>query len=169
MKKVIGFLLSVEDFLFWVIILQMVLLTFVQVVLRYVFHNALSWAEELLRFEVVFVAFMGAALGMKYGSHIGVDALYNLSSPKMKKILKCIGYLLNSAFCFLLFYLAMVTLIKVKDSGQMTPAMGIPKYVLYLPLPLGSLIFAIRSTLQLLGGIQFASAPLMTEEEEKKR
>ena len=165
MKKVIGFLLSVEDFVLWFVVLQMVLLAFIQVILRYVFHSALSWAEELLRFEVVFVAFMGAALGVKYGSHIAVDALYNFSPPRMKIVLKFVSSLFNSAFCFLLFYLAMGVIIKVKASGQTTPAMGIPKYLLYIPIFLGSLIFAIRSTMQF-GGL-FSKQNVPAEEKEK--
>jgi len=133
----------------WAIILQMALLTFVQVILRYLFHNALSWAEELLRFEVIFVAFMGAAMGVKYGTHIGVDFLYQLSPARMKSFLKMVERLLTSAFSFFLFYLAVVTVLKVKASGLITPALRIPAYIPYLPVILGSLIMGIRSGLKI--------------------
>ena len=151
MKKIVQFLASAEEVFIWVLTLQMVLLSFAQVVLRYVFHSALSWGEEFLRFEVVLATFMGAALGVKYGSHIGVDVVQKSSPPKVRAVLVLLAQLLTGAFCFLLFYLSLQTMIKVGASGQLTPALRIPKYLLYLPIPLGTLVIGVRSVLQIYG------------------
>jgi C4-dicarboxylate transporter DctQ subunit len=167
MKRIVRFLVSAEEFLIWSLTLQMVLLTFVQVVLRYAFHSALSWAEELLRVEVVLVTFMGAALGVKYGSHIGVDVVHKLSPPKVRAVLAVVVHLLTGAFCLLLFYLSLQTMLKVGASGQMTPALRIPKYFLYLPIPLGTLIIGVRSALQI--GVLMVKRPLVHGEEDTKR
>jgi C4-dicarboxylate transporter DctQ subunit len=167
MKKIVRFLVSAEEFLIWGLTLQMVLLTFVQVVLRYAFHSALSWAEELLRAEVVLVTFMGAALGVKYGSHIGVDVVHKFSPPKVRAVLTVVAHLLTGAFCLLLFYLSLQTMLKVGASGQLTPALRISKYVLYLPIPVGSLIIGVRSALQI--GVLLVKRPPAQKGENTER
>jgi C4-dicarboxylate transporter DctQ subunit len=148
-KKIPRYLLAAEESLIWVVTLQIALLTFVQVVLRYVFNSALSWGEELLRVEVVVVTFMGAALGVKYGAHIGVDVIRKSSPPGVEMILALGGHLLTGAFCSVLFYLSIVTMLKVGSSGQLTPALMIPKYLLYIPMSLGTLIIVFRSVFQI--------------------
>jgi C4-dicarboxylate transporter, DctQ subunit len=167
MKKIVRFLVSAEEFLIWGVTLQMVLLTFVQVVLRYAFHSALSWGEELLRVEVVLVTFMGAALGVKYGSHIGVDVVRKFSPPRVRAVLAIVVHLLTGAFSLLLFYLSLQTMLKVGSSGQLTPALRIPKYFLYLPIPIGTLIIGVRSAMQIC--VLLVKRPLVQGGEDTER
>jgi C4-dicarboxylate transporter DctQ subunit len=148
MKRVLDILLALERFLLWAVLLQMVLLTFVQVVLRYGFHSALPWAEELLRFEVVFITFMCVGLCVKRNAHIGVDFLYQISPPKGKKALAIAANTLTAALCFFICYFAAETILRLSGTGFVTPALGIPKYVPYIPMAVGCLIMAVRSAVQ---------------------
>jgi C4-dicarboxylate transporter, DctQ subunit len=138
-----------EELTLWVLLLQMVVLCFSQVVMRYAFRSGFPWAEELLRFEVVFIAFLGAGLCMKHGTHIGMDFVYHLSPPGVQKILGLLGHTFIAAMCFFLFYLSIGMILKLSSSGFITPALGIPKYIPYIPLCFGSFIIAARAGIQL--------------------
>ena len=46
-----------------------VILLFVQVVMRVVFHSSLTWSEESSRFAFVWFAFLGASYAARLGAH----------------------------------------------------------------------------------------------------
>ena len=73
MKKVIGFYNSLEAHLLVISLAFTTLLIFVQVVMRYVFNNSLSWSEELARYLADSAA-QGAShivflIGSSFGKH----------------------------------------------------------------------------------------------------
>lgn len=59
MKKVIGFYNSLEAHLLVISLAFTTLLIFVQVVMRYVFNNSLSWSEELARYVFIWQIWLG--------------------------------------------------------------------------------------------------------------
>lgn len=64
----------------WAIVVAISLMVGVvglQVLLRYVFNDSLSWADELSRLAFVWSIFMGIALGLRVNAHIGIAALTN--------------------------------------------------------------------------------------------
>ena len=59
----------------------MTLITFMQVVARYVFNYSFVWALELVTFLFGGLIFIGISYGVRVGSHIGVDALVKTPAP----------------------------------------------------------------------------------------
>ncbi len=112
--------------------------TFYQVVMRYVFSNAPYWSEELVRFLFVWVSFIGAAIGIKEGIHIGVDVLVNLLPETARNATKIITNSIIIVFSFILikYGLAMLPI----TSKQPSPALGIPMNYIYLALPVGGVL-----------------------------
>ena len=53
----------------------MVVVVGAQVALRYGFNSSLDWADEIARLTFVWSIFLAVALGIKTGSHIGVEIL----------------------------------------------------------------------------------------------
>jgi len=49
------------------------LLIFTQVIFRYVFNYSLFWSEELGRYTLIWITFIGASVGFKKKGHVGVD------------------------------------------------------------------------------------------------
>lgn len=58
-----------------------------QVVLRYVFNSSLDWADELSRLCFVWSIFLAIPLGLKTGSHIGIQVLASLLPPAAGAVL----------------------------------------------------------------------------------
>jgi TRAP-type C4-dicarboxylate transport system permease small subunit len=129
-------------------LIVMFVLTTVQVVLRYVFNNALSWSEELVRFVFVWATFLGAAIGIKEHIHIGVDAIVNLLPASLRRYADTLVYLIIFAFGIVMIVAGMpvVTL----THSQLSPALEVPMSYVYICVPLAGLLCMIYAAMELL-------------------
>jgi tripartite ATP-independent transporter DctM subunit len=93
-KKFMGALDGVNLFLF----VLLIILASLQVSFRYLFFVPLPWTEELSRFFLVWVAFLGAASVTRRKMHILVDYLVSKMPLRVNRIIGKILYLLAIAF-----------------------------------------------------------------------
>ncbi|MEL7293439.1 MAG: TRAP transporter small permease [Pseudomonadota bacterium] len=89
---------AIEETLIAFFLGAMTLLTFANVVSRYVFNDNILWALELTVFMFAWMVLVGASYGVKKHFHIGVDVVINLAPEKMRKV-----YALVAAACCLTF------------------------------------------------------------------
>lgn len=89
---------SLEEGLIAFFLGAMTLLTFANVIFRYVFNDNILWALELTVFMFAWMVLVGASYGVKKHFHIGVDVIINLAPEKMRKV-----YALVAAACCLTF------------------------------------------------------------------
>lgn len=80
----------------------MTIITFANVVARYIFNSNILWALELTVFLFAWLVLMGASYGVKKHIHIGVDVVINAVSPKTRKILAILAVTASLAFSILL-------------------------------------------------------------------
>src|SRR5690606_39279634 len=107
MRKLDLFVSRSEEILIGVLILTASVILFANVVARYVFNSGFPWAEELVRYQVVWMVFLGASVAARQGIHIGVDILLTLSPPPRARVLDLPILAVSLAFCaFLVFYVA---------------------------------------------------------------
>lgn len=69
---------SIDVFAAWTIVVSitvMVVLVTLQVLLRYAFNTSLGWTDETSRLAFVWSIFLGIPLGIRRGSHIGIEFL----------------------------------------------------------------------------------------------
>jgi len=53
-----------------ILLFIMLVLVSVQVITRYIFNNPISWTEEMARFILVWITFIGAAISLKQNQHV---------------------------------------------------------------------------------------------------
>jgi TRAP-type C4-dicarboxylate transport system permease small subunit len=75
----------------------MVVLVFGNVVLRYGFNSGITISEELSRWLLVWLSFLGAIVALRERAHLGVDTLVRMLPPFGKRICFVINY------CLMLF------------------------------------------------------------------
>ena len=73
----------------------MTLITFANVVARYVYNDNILWALELTVFLFAWLVLLGMSYGVKKHVHIGVDVLINAVSAPVRKVLA----MLSAAAC----------------------------------------------------------------------
>ncbi len=108
----------------------------------------IRWTEELARFLMVWAALLGAALAFERRAHLGLDYFVGKLHPGTRKLVGTIGHLLVMAFAGLILIQGGMALVgKAMDSGQVTPALGMKKWVVYSVVPVSG-VFVILFTMQ---------------------
>ena len=80
----------------------MTLLTFANVVARYVFESNILWALELTSFLFAWLVLMGVSYGVKTHIHIGIDVVVNMMPPAGRKISAILSVIACLAFSIML-------------------------------------------------------------------
>ena len=107
----------------------MVVLVFGNVVLRYGFNSGITISEELSRWMLVWLTFLGAIVAVREHSHLGVDTLVRMLPPLGKRILFILNYgLMLFADWLLLSGSWRQTLINIDDRA---PATGLSMAIFY--------------------------------------
>lgn len=81
----------------------MTLITFANVVSRYVFNTNILWALEVTVFLFAWLVILGASYALKKAAHLGVDVVILAVSPAKRKFLGILSGLAVFAFSFLMF------------------------------------------------------------------
>lgn len=89
---------AIEETLIAFFLGAMTLLTFANVIFRYVFNDNILWALELTVFMFAWMVLVGASYGVKKQFHIGVDVVINLAPEQLRKV-----YAIIAAACCLAF------------------------------------------------------------------
>ena len=93
---------EIEETLIALILGAMTLVTFSNVIARYVFNDNILWALETTSFLFAWLVLIGASYCVKTHSHLGVDAIINMVSPSTRKILAWLSIAATFAFSVML-------------------------------------------------------------------
>jgi TRAP-type C4-dicarboxylate transport system permease small subunit len=70
-----------EDWLAFVIFWSLAFIVFLQFFTRYVLNDSLAWTEEIARYALMWVVFIGGAMVTRRNTHIAVELLSNVMKP----------------------------------------------------------------------------------------
>ncbi|AVH26619.1 TRAP transporter small permease [Vibrio diabolicus] len=93
---------AIEETLIAFFLGAMTLLTFANVIFRYVFNDNILWALELTVFMFAWMVLVGASYGVKKHFHIGVDVIINIVPEGKRKALALFAAICCLAFSILL-------------------------------------------------------------------
>lgn len=116
-----------------ILLALMVLIVFSNVVSRYYLHASLAWSEEVARFMLVWLVFMGSFLAYIHNEHLGLDILVNKFPPG---VLKVVTFCTNALTIFALYaimeggYLMMIA-----NFDWLSSAAEIPQGYVYFIIP----------------------------------
>ena len=122
----------------------MTLVTFAQVIARYVFNYSFVWALELVTYLFGFLIFIGMSYGVRVGSHIGVDALVKALKPKAARIVGGTAALLCLVYALIIFYGSWQYVAKMYEIGILAEDLPIPQWVPRLSLLVGFGLLVVR-------------------------
>lgn len=145
MKKLDLILDKIEDILCTLFACVMAVSVLIQVVNRNTVQIPIIWCEELARYCMVWLIFIGISAGVKKGSHIGVDALVNLLPEKVRRTVKIAVSCLVTVLYGYLTVLSVEITAGIRETGQVSPAMQIPMYIVYSGLIVGMFMSTLRS------------------------
>lgn len=134
-------LLAVAKLSIIAISLVMVLETRAQVVFRYAIAAPLPWSEELARYCFVWIVFLGGAVGLARGIHLGVDLFVNRLPPKARRALDALTSALIAGFAATVIY-ASYPVINM-NMFQRSPALGVQMSWIYIAIPVSMVLILL--------------------------
>ena len=134
-----------EDYILVVLMSVMTVVIFIQVLMRYVFKNSLSWSEELARYLFVWLSYLSISYGIKNRKHVKIEAALHLFPKKLRPYVVIIGDMVTLIWSIFVVTTGWVMTQKVLASGQTSPAMSFPMYIIYFAPCLGYMLSAIRT------------------------
>ena len=144
MKKISRCLDIYEKTVGTIVLLIMLALVTYQVLARFIFGSALRWSEELARYCMLYISFIGIGAGIKLHKHVGVEVLDSLLKENAKKAGKYLVAILTLIILVVFTYYSAMVTIRIGASGQLSPAARIPMWIPYVTIPVGFLGGIIR-------------------------
>lgn len=125
-----------------VLMVVMTLLIFVQVIMRYVFSNSLTWSEELARYVFIWLIYLGISYAAKQMKHVKIQAALYLFPRRLRPYITIIGDIVMFLFSlFVIWYGAGM----VAFQGMFrAAALGIPMSWIYAAPVVGFALTTIR-------------------------
>lgn len=120
MKHFYNMILNICSIFFIIIVVTSIS----QVFFRFVLDSPLVWSDELSRFLLLWVVFLGASVVSYRGAHLGVDFLYDYISEKLTVILKAVSIIVSLIFLIVLV-ISSLELLRVAGYTS-SPALDIP-------------------------------------------
>ena len=133
-----------EEMLLVILLAAIVLVMLYQIVRRYLFNSSLSWSEEFCRYCFVWSAMLATGYCIRKGSMLRVDVVIKLFPRPVTAVLDIVGKILAVAFCCIMFLPSWEVMQNALKIGQLSPAMQMPTWLLYLSAPLGFFSGIIR-------------------------
>ncbi len=134
---------NLEETLMGISLWAIVLIMGLQVIMRYVFKQSISWSEEMSRYFFIWFTFLGISYAVHNNSHIRLDIIEQFV-PALKKPLEYIGDLFFLLFCAYMIKPGITVIYFLKNSNQLSPAMQFPMLFVYAALWIGLLLTIVR-------------------------
>lgn len=150
MRQLLNWIEHAINFIIALCVSGMTILIFTNVILRYVFHSGITWAEEMSRFMFIWMVFLGSILVLKDESHIGMEILVRRVPEKIRRFLLMIGNII-------ILFISLVVLIgswkmTLASIGGKAPATGLPLTLMYgigIIMSVGMLLIAAMNLFKL--------------------
>ena len=126
--------------IFWLLGLTV----FYQFVTRYVMNDSAAWTEEIARYLLIAVVFIGAAIGVAKNNHIHVDFFYRHMPARMSRVMSTLVDVLRTGFLAAAVVMTIQMMLKIGNQTRMT-IVDMPMNIVYGLCLLGFAIMLFRS------------------------
>jgi C4-dicarboxylate transporter DctQ subunit len=133
-----------EEVLIVVLMAAMTVVTFMQVVARYVFNYSFVWALELTGVMFAWLIFVGMSYGVRVGAHIGIDAVVRILPSRAARIVAVVAATLCIVYAGIVTVGGFQYVRKMYDVGILMQDMPVQQWIPRAILPIGFALLAFR-------------------------
>lgn len=141
-KRIEHLLVQANSLVMGLLFFAMFVLVFTNVVTRYCFGFSINWAEELSRYMMIWMAYLGAGLAMREGRHVAIEFVQDRLPKPLRRLLRAFVGLV------ILVFMGFVAVLGYQYSTfamkQETAALQWPMGLIYIVLPIGALAFMLH-------------------------
>ncbi len=127
-----------------------------QVFYRYVLNSSLVWSEELVRYGLLWGVMLGAALASDRNAHVALDPLRGKVSDDTYRIVSWCSGILVIVFCAVTAWYGWQYAYRIRLMHS--PASQISMIYVYAAIPVGCVLIAFFTIVQLFSGTYGANS-----------
>lgn len=101
------------------------------------FFQSIYFAEEVSKFLVMLITFVGVSYGVRKARHIRMGAFLDSMPPRMEKGFIIFISLISAVTMAVMAWFSMAYLLNAMNMAHMTPALRVPKWTFYIIVPVG--------------------------------
>lgn len=134
-----------EDWISFALFWLLAFVVFYQVFTRYAMNDPAGWTEEIARYLLVAVVFIGAAMSVRRNNHIQVDIFYRFMP---RQLARALATLVDMIRCFFLGYATWLTWLLMDKIGRQRMAIvDLPMGLVFGAMLFGFALMFVRSLL----------------------
>jgi C4-dicarboxylate transporter DctQ subunit len=122
----------------------MTLLTFVQVVLRYVFNSGIVWSLEATTYSFAALVLFGMSYGVRTRTHIAVDLFTRKLPPRLERVVNIVAVVACVVYAALMLYGSAIFVDRLLTLGNLARDVPAPKWLLTITMPIGFTLLGYR-------------------------
>lgn len=139
-----------EEAVLAILLVVITCVSFLQVVIRKIpWIPALTWAEEFCRFCWIWSVFISLPYTIRKGSMLRVTVLLDILPVKLRNTVNIIVDVINTACMGLLAFYSVEVVGNILESGESSPAMLWPMWVVYSMMLIGLTLATLRGIQQI--------------------
>jgi TRAP-type C4-dicarboxylate transport system permease small subunit len=143
--------LIVEKILSWIVAVLLVgmsLVVFTNVILRYFFGMTIGWYEELSRFLLIWIVFLGAVIAFFKGDHLSLDIVLKIIKPKARRVVSAVADLLVVAALLIMIQGGFAMALDSLASGWIASSIPIPYGYVYMVGPISAILMLLQALIK---------------------
>lgn len=143
MAKIMKTLVKIEKLFIGLLFALSIVVIMISVIGRRL-GNAPTWSEEVVRYCVIWVTFIGSAICFRRQSHFGVDVIKRIKNNYFQKFIEVFVWLCCVFFAVFLVHHGYEFSMFVLKMGQKTAALKMPIAMVYISVPIGGFLISIH-------------------------
>lgn len=113
------------------------------------YASDVAWVDDAARYMLIWVVFLAAGITLEAGRHVSVNIMHQYFSARVVSVLFRIIDFVGFFFSIGVAYFSLSLAVFVARTGQVSPTLGVPVFVLYVAPSLGFLLLAFRYLLRI--------------------
>jgi C4-dicarboxylate transporter DctQ subunit len=135
---------KLEEILIGSLLAVMVIITCLQVVLRYVFDSGIVWGLEATSYAFLWMVLLGLSYGVRTNSHIAVDLLLTWLPSESRRLVLLLSVALGLIYTLAMLYGTYIYIERLYLLEIHAQNIPLPKWLLSSVLPLGFFLLLMR-------------------------
>jgi C4-dicarboxylate transporter DctQ subunit len=133
-----------EEWVMAALLAFMTLLTFAQVVMRYVFNTGWVWSLEATTYSFAALVLVGMSYGVRTHTHIAIDLFVKRFPPRLRRLIALAVVVVCLVYAVLMLYGSSELVARLMTLGNAARDISAPKWLLTMTMPIGFVLLAFR-------------------------
>lgn len=142
-RKIKSYIDKALEALLILMFVSMFIVVLIQVFTRFIMNNPASWTEEVARYLMVWMSFLGAGVGLKYGLHMSLGIVTDRLSGMASTIVRILCVLLTLLVGVIIAYFGFRYMMVGKERVSM--ALQFPMIYAFAVMPFGGAVILMNS------------------------